>query len=135
MKKLINTLQKIDNILVLINKIIHEEHINLLDSKTNIKKLFSIIEKKHYLLNKLNKERKIQISLEKIYNVFPPYLEYNELNNYSNKIVNKCIFLNKINLENKKLIKNKFYLNQNFLNLYKSFKNKNNTIYDVHGNL
>lgn len=133
MKKLIDIFQKIDNILILLDKTIHEEYENLLNPHTDIKKLSFIIEKKHDLLNQLTDAKKIQKSLEKSYNIFPPYLKFKKLNYFSNKIINKCLFLNKMSFKNKKLTKNKFYLNQNFLNLYKSYNN--NGIYDINENL
>ena len=133
MEKLIDIFQKIDNILLLLNQIMQEEYINLLESQPDIKKLFVLVEKKNNLLNQLNDAKKTRSLLENSYNIFPPYLKFNELNYYSKKIKNKCIFLNKINLKNQKLIKNKFYLNQKFLNFYKSYHT--NTTYDTYGNL
>ncbi|QIQ41357.1 MAG: flagellar biosynthesis protein FlgN [Buchnera aphidicola (Aphis urticata)] len=134
MKKLIDVFQKIDNILLSLDTIMHEEHAILLNSHTDIKKLSYIVEKKIFFFNKLDCLKKIQISLEKKYDITSSNFKCDESRNYYlNKIKNKCISLNKINLKNKKLIKHKFYLNQNFLNFYKSYNN--NTIYDINGKL
>ncbi|QFQ32160.1 flagellar export chaperone FlgN [Buchnera aphidicola] len=133
MKKLIDIIKKIDNILFLLDKVMNQEYINLLNSKSDMKELHFIIEKKHALLNQLDCAKKTQISLEKKYNTIFSALKIDELNYYSNKIKDKCVSLKKINLKNKKLIKHKFYLNQKFLNFYKSFNN--NTIYDINGKL
>ncbi|ALD15278.1 hypothetical protein IX46_01735 [Buchnera aphidicola (Aphis glycines)] len=133
MKKLIDVVKKIDNILFLLDKTMHEENINLLNSKTNIKELSLIIERKHILLNKLNYAKKIQLSLEKQYNSISSGVDCDKIHYYLNKIKNKCLSLKKINLKNKKLVEHKFYLNQNFLNFYKSYNNS--IIYDINGKL
>ncbi|QCI18872.1 flagellar export chaperone FlgN [Buchnera aphidicola] len=133
MNELIDIFQEMDKILFLLHKIIHKEYVNLLESKVNIKKLFSLIEKKNYLLNKLAYKKKIQLSLEKSYNIYAPYLKFDKLNYFSNRIRKKCIVLNKMNLKNKDLMQHKFYINQKFLNFCKSYKN--HTIYNSNGNL
>ncbi|WP_187308573.1 hypothetical protein [Buchnera aphidicola] len=48
MKKLIDVFQKIDNVLLTLDKIMHEEHEILLNSHTDIKKLSYIVEKKNF---------------------------------------------------------------------------------------
>lgn len=130
MKKLTDILKKIDNILLLLNKVMNEEYTHLLQSQIDIKTLSLIIERKNTLLNQLNNAKKIRISIEQDYNIFPPYLKFNELNYYSNKIINQCVALNEISIKNKILTKNKFYLNQKFLNFYKS--HENDLIYDIY---
>ncbi|CAL4323322.1 Flagella synthesis protein FlgN [Buchnera aphidicola (Protaphis terricola)] len=128
MKELINVLIEINDILVLLEKIIDEEYLNLLKEK-NIKQLLLITKQKKKLLNKLAYLKEKKICFENKYNIYQPYLKFFHLNSYHNKILKKCIILNQKNLKNKKITKNKFYLNQKFLNLYKYYKKDN--IYNV----
>ncbi|QCO70891.1 flagellar export chaperone FlgN [Buchnera aphidicola] len=120
MKKLIETIKEIKNVLISLEFILQEEYNNLLNPETcnNISIILKPIEKKTTLLKKfviLNKDR---LSLEKKYSIFAPYKNVNELHDCWSKITEKIFLLRKFNLKNKILINKRLYLNQYFLELF-----------------
>lgn len=136
MKKLINIIKEMKKNIISLENLINAEHKNLIISKINIKKMESIIEEKELFLRKIASLKKIKLLLEKKYNLFPPYLEHDELNRHWDKIVLRCSSLNKKNKENKIILNQRFNLNQRFLNLFQLYKlNRTNITYGIDGNL
>ena len=136
MKKLINIIKDIKENLIYLQNLIHQEYDNLLKSKINIKKINLIIEEKEFFLRKIASLKKEKSFLEKKYNIFPPYLQFNELNLHWDEIISICFLLKKKNIQNKMILNEKFYLNQRFLNTFQKYRlNQNCTTYDVDGHL
>ncbi|WP_295164394.1 flagellar export chaperone FlgN [uncultured Buchnera sp.] len=136
MKELINLVKEMQENLVSLENLMNQEHDLLSKSKTNIEKIELIIEKKEFFLMKIASLKEKKLFLEKKYSIFPPYFQFNELNQCWSEIISKCCLLRKKNIKNKMILNQKFYLNQHFLNIFQTYKsNKNNTIYDIDGNL
>ncbi|AYN24734.1 flagellar export chaperone FlgN [Buchnera aphidicola] len=136
MKKLLNILKEMKENIIFLEDLMNQEYDNLLKSKTNIKKIELIIEKKEFFLKKISFLKQQKSVIENQYNIFPPYLPFDELHLCWNEIVSKCSLLKKKNIQNKIVLNQKFYLNQRFLNIFqKNELNKNNITYDFDGNL
>jgi len=132
MKKLKDTIKKINNVLISLEIILKEEHKNLLNPNKNVD-MQELIDKKTTLFQKFFILTKDRLFFEQEYNIFAPYKDNDALNNYWIKIVKKCFLLRKFNLKNKILINEKFYLNQRFLELFKSYKMA--ITYNIDGNI
>jgi len=132
MKKLKDAIKNINNILISLEIILKEEHENLLSPNKNVD-MQELIDKKTILFQKFFMISKDRLLFEQEYNIFAPYKNNDELNNYWNKIVKKCLLLRELNIKNKMLINEKFYLNQRFLELFKSCKMA--ITYNIDGNI
>ncbi|QCI24970.1 flagellar biosynthesis protein FlgN [Buchnera aphidicola (Rhopalosiphum padi)] len=136
MKELINLVKEMQENLISLENLMNQEYNLLSKSKTNIEKIELIIEKKEFFLRKIASLKEKKLFLEKKYSIFPPYFQFNELNQCWNEFFSKCCLLKKKNIKNKMILNQKFYLNQRFLNIFQTYRsNKNNTTYDIDGNL
>ncbi|QCI17729.1 flagellar biosynthesis protein FlgN [Buchnera aphidicola (Acyrthosiphon lactucae)] len=133
MKKLIKTINEIENILTSLEVVLKKEYHNLLNPKISIIDNLESIEEKKILFKKyiiLNQDR---LFLEKKYHIFAPYQNNNELNNNWNNILKKFYLLKELNFKNKILINKRYHLNQCFLELFSTYKTA--ITYNFNGNV